>query len=230
MSSKDPLKSAVEGAVKGALEYLDDKITGYITKLSNRELAFIGEAQTIKTAKDSKNASEYKFFKQYIDNPNYRVQFLLGLTLRKFEKDNKRLTRLRDKILRKYGEKGLHVAQFVQNGLVNNYFGNVLETSTINPEDLTIEIEKLFDNIENIVNYIEQFDNVDKKVKEIATKINAFSPKTYIICSSKFAMEQGQKVLKGVQKEIQNYEVELYKTDIKEVYFLRRTPPKTSSH
>jgi hypothetical protein len=71
---------------------------------------------------------------------------------------------------------------------------------------------------------------VDKKAKEIVTKILAYSPRTYIICSSKSAMEPCQKVLKGVLKEIQNYEVELYKTDIKEVFFLKRTPPKTSGH
>jgi phage-related protein len=230
MSSKDPVKSIAEGATKGALDYLDDKIKGYVTKLRNRELAFVEDIQTIKTAKESKDASEYKFFKQYLESSDYRVQFLLGLTLRRFEKDNKRLTRLRDKIVLKYGEKGLHIAQFVQNGLANNYLGNILETSTIDPEDLTSEIEKLFDNIENIANYVEQFDNVDKKVKEIVTKINAFAPKTYVICSSKLAMEQGQKVLKGVLKEIQNYEVELYKTDIKEVYFLRRTLPKLFGH
>jgi translation elongation factor EF-1beta len=228
MSSKDPLASIAEGATKGTLEYLDDKIKGYVTRLRNRDIAFVEDIQTIKSAKESKNASEYKFFKQYIESSDYRVQFLLGLTLKKFEKDNKRLTRLRTKIVLKYGEKGLHVAQFVQNGLISNYIGNVLETLTINPEDLPIEIEKLFDNIENIVNYVEQSDNVDKKVKEIAAKINAFSPKIYVICSSKLAMEQGQKVLKGVLKEIQNYEVELYKTDIKEVYFLKRTLPKPS--
>lgn len=69
-----------------------------------------------------------------------------------------------------------------------------------------------------------------KKVKEIVTKILAHSPKTYIICSSKSAMEQCQKVLNGVLKQIQDYEVESYKTDIKEVFFLKRIPPKTSGH
>jgi hypothetical protein len=230
MSSKDPLASAAEGATKGALDYAEDKIKELVTRFLNRDIAFVQDVETIKTAKDAKHASEYKYFQQYITLSDYRILFQLGLTLRRFEKDNKRLTLLRDKIVLKYGEKGLHIAQFVQNGLVNKYVGNILETSTIDPEDLTVEIEKLFDNIENIVNYIEQFDNVDKKVKEIVTKILAYSPKTYVICSTKSAMEQCQKVLQRVLKEISNYEVELYKTDIKEVYFLKRTPPKTAGH
>jgi hypothetical protein len=222
MSSEDPFASAAEGATKGALEYAEDKIKELVIKFRNRDIAFVQDVETINTAKEQRNLSEYKYFKQYIDNRDYRILFQLGLTLRKFEKDNKRLIRLRDKILLKYGEKGLHIAQFVQNGLINKYVGNILESSTIDPEDLTLEIEKLFDNMENIVNYIEQFDNVDKKVKEITTKILAYSPKIYVICSSKSAMEKCQKVLKGVLKEIQNYEVELYKTDIKEVLFLKR--------
>jgi hypothetical protein len=230
MSSKDPLASVAQGATKGALEYAEDKIKEYAAKIFNRDIAFVQDIETIKTAKEANSATEYKYFRQYIENPDYRILFRLGLTLRKYEKDNKRLTNLRDKIVLRYGENGLHIAQFVQNGLVNKYVGSVLESSTIDPEDLTGEIEKLFYNIENIVNYIEQFDNVDKKVKEIVTKIIAHSPKTYIICSSKSAMEQCPKVLKGVLKEIQNYEVELYKTDIKEVYFLKRTLPKTTGH
>lgn len=230
MSSKDPLASVAEGVTKGGLEYAEDKIKGYITRLLNRDLAFIQDVDTINSVKEQRNLSEYKYFKQYIVNRDYRILFQLGLTLRKFEKNNKRLTRLRDKIVLRYGESGLHIAQFVQNGLINKYVGNILESSTIDPEGLTGEIEKLFDNIENIVNYIEQFDNVDKKVKEIVTKILAHSPKLYIICSSKSAIEKCQRVLNEVSKEIQNYEVELYKTDIKEVFFLKRNPPKTSSN
>jgi len=222
MSSKDPLASAAKGATKAAFEYAEEKIKELVIRFRNRDIAFVQDVDTINTAKEQRNLSEYKYFKQYIENRDYRILFQLGLTLRKFEKDNKRLARLRDKILLKYGENGLHIAQFVQNGLINKYVGNILESSTIDPEDLTVEIEKLFYNIENIVNYIEQFDNVDKKVKEITTKILAYSPKIYVICSSKSAMEKCQKVLKGVLKEIQNYEVELYKTDIKEVLFLKR--------
>lgn len=196
----------------------------------NRDIAFIQDVDTINTVKEQRNLSEYKYFKQYIVNSDYRILFQLGLTLRKFEKNNKRLTRLRDKIVLKYGESGLHIAQFVQNGLINKCVGNILESSTIDPEDLTGEIEKLFYNIENIVNYIEQFDNVDKKVKEITTKMLAHSPKLYIICSSKSAMGKCQQIINEVLKEIQNYAVELYKTDIKEVFFLKRKPPKISSN
>lgn len=230
MSSEDPLASIAEGVTKGTLKYAEDKIKGFVTRFLNRDLAFVQDVDTINTVKEQRNLSEYKYFKQYIVNSDYRILFQLGLTLRKFEKNNKRLTRLRDKIVLKYGESGLHIAQFVQNGLINKYVGNILESSTIDPEDLTGEIDKLFINIENIVNYIEQFDNVDKKAKEIATKILAHSPKLYIICSSKSAIEKCHKVLNGVLKEIQNYEVELYKTDIKEVFFLKRKPPKTSSN
>jgi hypothetical protein len=229
MSSKDPLASVAEGATKGFLEYTEDKAKEFITKFLNRKLAFVQDVETINTVKDAKRASEYKYFQQYISNSDYRILFQLGLTLRRFEKDNKRLTLLRDKIVLKYGEKGLHIAQFVQNGLVGKYVGNILEVSTIDPKDLPTEIEKLFGNIENIVNYIEQLDNVDKKVKEIVTKMLAYSPRIYVICSTKSAMELCHKILERVMKEISNYEVELYKTDIKEVYFLKRTPPKTSS-
>lgn len=222
MSSEDPIASAAEGATKGALKYAEDKIKDLVTRFLNRELAFVQDVETIKIAKDAKNSSEYKFYQQYITNPDYRILFRLGLTLRIIEKDTKRLTRLRDKIVGRYDESGLHIAQFVQNGLIAKYVNSILETSTIDPEDLTPEIERLFGNIENIVNYIEQFDNADKKVNEIVAKILAHSPKIYVFCGSKSAMDKWRKILDGVSKEISDYDVELYRTDIKEVYFLKR--------
>lgn len=220
MSSDDALESVAAGATKGSLEYAEDKIKELVIKLRNRDIAFVQDVETINIAKEQRTTSEWKYYQQYITNPDYRILFQLGLTLRRLEKDNKRLVALRDTIVKKYGSKGLHIAQFVQNGLVVKYIGNIMERS---PQDLELEIQGLFDNIENTVNFIEQSDKLDKKVQEIVTKILANSPKTYVICSTKSAMWQCEKVLKEVTKQISGYDCELWKTEIKEVFFLNKS-------
>ena len=146
----------------------------------------------------------------------------MGLALRKLEQDRKRVESLREKIINKYGTNGLHFAQFVQNGFFPKYLGNIMER-TATPQQLTLEMEDSFKNIENTVAFIQRQDDIDKRTEQIVTKINAHSPKTFIICSSKSAMGKCEQIKKNVMKRISDYEVELYKTDIKEIYFLNKS-------
>lgn len=71
--------------------------------------------------------------------------------------------------------------------------------------------------------FIQQRDSIEKRTEQIVTKINAYSPKTFIICSSKSAMGKCEKIKKNVMNRISDYDVELYKTSIKEIYFLNKT-------
>jgi len=220
-SSEDPLASASRGALRGFLDWSEEKIKELVVKFNNRDIAFVEDPKTINLAKKQRKTSEWSLFIKYIEDPDLRILFQMGLTLRRLEKQQKQRESLRIKIHNKYGAKGLHIAQFIQNGFFGKYLGNILErTST--PQKLKFEIENLLKNIEKTTSFIKSVDNVNKKTDEISTKILANSPNTFIICSSGSAMKKCEKIKKNVMKRISGYDAELYKTEIKEIYFLNK--------
>lgn len=220
-SSEDPLASATEGVTKGFLKWTEEKVKQLIVKFQNRDIAFVSDPETINLAKEQRKTSEWGLFKQYIEDPDLRILFQMGLTLRKLEKNPKQLENLRSKILNKYDTKGLHIAQFIQNGFFGKFIGSILErTST--PQKLTFEIENLLKNIEKTAIFIKHKDDVNKKTAEIVTKIQANSPNTFIICSSGRAVEKCEKIKGKVMKRISGYDSELYKTEWKEIYFINK--------
>jgi len=219
--SKDPLVSLAEGAVRGFLDWTEDKIKEYVVKFRNRELAFIDDVEIINTAKEQRKTSEWQIFTKYIDDSDLRILYQMGLTLRKWEKHSKRVESLRGKIKNKYKLKGLHFAQFIQNGFFLRYYTYLLEKG-ITPEGLKTAVPNMLKNIENMVIFISQSDDEAVKVDQITSKIYAHSPNIFIICSTKSAMGKCENIRKTVMKRITGYEFELYKTDIKEIYFLNK--------
>lgn len=221
-SSKDPLASVSEGVTKGVLDFSAEKINEWITKFRNKELAFVEDPEVINLAKKQRTLSEWNFFKEHTENPDFRILFQMGLTLRRLENEPERLAFLRDKIVKKYGTQGLHIAQFVQNGCFNKYIGNILERAST-PQSLTFEIESLFDNIEKTVVFIQQVDNVEKTTNGIVTKILANSPNTFIICGFGSAIPKCVKIKTKVMEKISDYTVESYSRENEEVYFLNKS-------
>lgn len=222
MSSDDPLASISKGAAEGTLSWTADQIKGLVQKFLNRDIAFVEDFRTIEVIKKQRKTSEWNLFKENIKDKDLRILFQMGLTLRTLEDDEKPRESLREKILNKYDVKGLHFAQFIQNGFFPKYLGNIIERAAT-PQQLTLEMENSFKNIENMVMFIRQSDGIERKTEEIVTKINAHSPKTFIICSSRSAMGKCEKIKKKVMNRIPDYDVELYKTDIKEIYFLNKS-------
>ena len=221
-SSEDPLASASEGVTKGVLSWTEEKIKSLIVKFKNKDIAFVEDPETINLAKKQRRTSEWALFIEYIEDTDLRVLFQMGLTLRRLEKQQARLESLREKILRKYDAKGLHIAQFIQNGFFGKFVGNILERAST-PQKLRFEIENLLKNIEKTTIFIKHDDDVDKITEEIVTKILANSPDTFIICSSGSAMKKCEKIEKKVMKRISGYVAELYKTEIKEIYFINKS-------
>lgn len=223
MSSNDPIESASAGVVKGTLDWTEDKLKKLVARFKNRDIAFIEDLEIINTAIEQRKTSEWALFIDYIDDPELRILFQMGLSLRQYEGKQLQLESLREKILNKYDAKGLHIAQFVQNGFFGKFVGNILERAKT-PKQLKFEIENLLNNIEKTTSFIKSVDNIDKKTEEIVTKILANSPNTFIICSSGSAIKKGKKIKDKVLKRISDYAVELYKTEIKEIYFLNKEP------
>lgn len=223
-SSKDPLASATEGVTKAFLGWTEEKIKGFVARFHNKDIAFVSDPEIIDLAKKQRKTSEWNLFKQYIEDPNLRILFQMGLTLRRLDEQEKiqELEALRGKIVNKYDTKGLHIAQFIQNGFFGKFFGNVLErTST--PEKLKFEIKNLLQNIERTVVFIKRTDDVEMKTEEILAKIRAHSPNLFIVCSGGRAKTKCGDIMKTVMRRISGYDAELYQTRYKEMYFINKS-------
>jgi hypothetical protein len=221
MASKDPIESAAKGATEGSLEWTEGFVKQLARRFKDRKIAFVQNPETIEVAKEQRNSSEWGLFRIYVDDERLHILFQMGLTLRRVEKNKPQCDHLRGRIVKKYGAEGLHIAQFVQNGLFGKYIANILDKG-LTIEQIECEIKHLFENIEITNSYIQSTDNVEKKATEITTKILSHCPNTYIISGSKSATKKCRQVKDTVMRRITGYTAELYRTEIKEIYFLNR--------
>ena len=125
----DPIESATKGATEGALNWGSDFIKKLALKFKNRKLAFIQDEKTIDIVKEQYHSGELAIYKEYVEDVEMLFLLKMGLTLRKLDKDKEqeRKQKLRSKIFDKYKIKGLHIAQFVENGILNRYIGILIE-------------------------------------------------------------------------------------------------------
>ena len=229
-SSSDPIESAAKGLTKGTLEWTHEKLKEWVIKLKNRDLAFIKDIETINLVKEQRETGEWDFFKKYVGDGKLRILFQMGLTFRKLEKEKKHLEldALRKKTFNKFDAKGLHLAEFVQNGLFSKYIGNRLNRA-VTSHKLKFEIDDLFNNLENRVAFIQVVhqEKIEKKADEIITKIHANSPDTFIISGSGLAIGVCEQIKEKVVSAISGYEEELYKIEDKKIFFLNRIEDST---
>jgi hypothetical protein len=116
-----------EGVTKGILSFSEEKIKELVRNFRNKKLVFIEDPQTIEVVKEQYRSGENKFYEIYIKDKELLFLVRLGLTLRKIENDQERSQNLRSKIFVKYKVEGLHVAEFVQNGVLNRYVGILID-------------------------------------------------------------------------------------------------------
>ncbi len=221
MASEDPIKSATKGVTEGALEWTEEKVKQLARKFKDRKIAFVQNPETIEVAKEQRNSSEWGLFRNYVDDERLHILFQMGLTLRRVEKDKPQCDHLRDRIVKKYGPEGLHIAQFVQNGLFGKYIANILDKG-LTIDQIELEIQQLFENIELTNSYVQNYSNVEKEAAKITARIQSNNPSTYIISGSKSATVKCRQVKDTVMRRITGYTAELYRTEIKEIYFLNR--------
>lgn len=218
----DPVASATKGAVKAVLEYSEEKLKELVERFKNKDLVFIQDKETIEIAKEQREKGEWAFFKIYVKDNDLRILFQMGLTLRELEKQGKDLQPLLKKIHKRFDRNGVHIAHFVENGLFSIYVGHAIEIVS-STEELKEEIDYLFEHIDHTVSFIKEEDKSKQKAGEIVTKIQSFSPITFIISSVGKAKSNCEKVKKMVmQKVSQSYTCELYEKKGKKIYFLNR--------
>ena len=129
-------------------------------KFKEKGINFIEDKNTLEIAREQYNSGELQIYKHYIEDKSKLMILRMGLVLRKLERlgERERKQKLREDIMKRYEIKGLHVAQFVENGVLNRYIGILLDDiSSI--EKFKERLNEIIDNIEKYVLFVKSNDD-----------------------------------------------------------------------
>lgn len=212
--AREITEDITKGIVKGIIEKTEDKIKSWAIKIMNQELACLENEEVITNVKKQEESSEWDFYKKYVKDKKLRTLIKMGLTLRDFEENGKKesLENMRNSICNStlYGTKGLHIAQFVQNGLLLEHITKLLNSSLPLPQ-IFESIEGLLNNLETRASFIQQSSKIEFILEEIKIKILAHSPDTYFIFARDSALPQGIEIIKQLENSLNklsaNYDI-----------------------
>ncbi len=122
--------SAAKGAARRAQSYGDDRIKAMAEAVRRGELAFIEDMETIEVVRNQRKNPEWKIYRKHIKDVDMRLQLEMGFCLRQLEGKPQKLKDLREKILSKYGSKGLDLAELVQHGGFGRYIRLLVRNKT----------------------------------------------------------------------------------------------------
>jgi len=221
--SSDFVKDVSEGATKGILNWTLEQIKSFIDKLKNKNLAFIQDEKTIKIVKEQYRSGELSFYKKYIENKEMLFLLKMGLTLRKLEqeKEFERRQELRTKIFKKYEVKGLHIAQFVENGILNRYIG-ILIDNIVSLEKFKQDIMDILENIEKHVFFVQTNDKEREVIQSVLSIILNNLPSIFIVSGISSAAETVRNCEQKLVEMLKDYELEKISSGQKENLFFKR--------
>lgn len=196
----------VAGMTEGALNWTKKQVEDLANKFQNRDLIFLEDERNIDLVKGVKRLPEWKMFSEYIDDKEVRKLYQMGMSLRHLENDSERLQDLRKKINHKFGKRGLHIAQFIQNGVIRQYIIYLMKAE-YGKADIKNSINELVTFIERDCFFIQGSINVERTIEKIRTRILAISPPLIILFASGFAIKKEEKIIKEIEKVIDDYEI-----------------------
>ncbi|MEK6820059.1 MAG: hypothetical protein AABY03_02595 [Nanoarchaeota archaeon] len=219
--SSDELKNISEGITKGILSWSLEQIKSFAVKFKEKELAFIQDKKTIEIVKEQYLSGELAVYRRYVEDNNMLFLLKMGLTLRRLEDDVDRKKNLKDKIFGKYGAKGLHITQFVENGILNRYIGILIENIT-SIEKFKQDIKSILENIDKYVLFVKKDDN-DRYILNHSNVTTTAHPSRIFIVSG---ISNAAKLVRSCEDKLKNlltdYELEKISSGEKEILFFKR--------
>lgn len=208
MFSENPVPDIAEGATKAIINLGTEKLDQLIKKFVNRDLVFIEDEETIEIVKKQALRPEWKILKKYVRDPDLKLQIQMGFSLKCLEEDRQKTQDLRDKILRKYGRRGLHVAELVQNDILPRYVFLLIGESATD-KDLEKRLEEILKDVEKYVLFIKTDDTAKNLESELLAKIYANNPNAIIVFSiGKNCTKKATKLIESTKKKIRGYSFE----------------------
>ncbi len=221
--SYDPIESTSSGAVKGFLEWGTDVVKDLASKFKDKKLAFIQDEKTIEIVRQQYNSGELSFYKEYIGGKEVLFLLKMGLTLRKLAKDKEddRRQNLRTKIFDKYKIKGLHIAQFVENGILNRYIGILIDDMS-SLDRFKKDVMEVLDNIEKYVIFVRAKDKERNVIKQVTTITTSHSSMIFIVSG----IHSAAKIVRNCEPKLieflKDYTLEKISGEDKENLFFKR--------
>ncbi|MBU2616936.1 MAG: hypothetical protein KKB79_03080 [Nanoarchaeota archaeon] len=225
--SSEPIRDLGEGigkgAVKGALDWGENFIKDLVRRFREKGINFIEDKNTLEIAREQYNSGELQIYKHYIEDANNLMILRMGLVLRKLERlgERDRKQKLREDILKKYEIKGLHVAQFVENGILNRYIGILLDDiSSI--EKFKERINEIISNIEKYVLFVKKEDD-ERFILDFCLRMTTSNLSMIFIVSG---MGSAGEIIKKIEgrliKLLKDYELEKMSKGDNENFFFKR--------
>lgn len=222
--SSEPLKDLAEGVTEGVLNWTTDFIKQLAKSFQENKLKFIRDKENIEIAKEQYNSGELQIYKSYIEDKEKLMILRMGLVLRRLENkgEKERKQNLREDIMKKYEIKGLHIAQFVENGILNRYIGILLDDIS-SVEKFKERINEIIDNIERYIIFVKTTDN-DRSILESCLRITTVNLSMIFIVSG---IGSAAEIVREIEERLvellkENYELEKMSKGDKENLFFKR--------
>ena len=225
--NSEPIKDFGEGIgkgiIKGTLEWGENFVKNLANRFKEKGINFIEDKNTLEIAREQYNSGELQIYKHYIEDKNKLMTLRMGLVLRKLERlgERERKQKLREDIMKKYEIKGLHVAQFVENGVLNRYIGILLDDiSSI--EKFKERINEIIDNIEKYVLFV-KFGDSERFVLDLCLRITTSNLSMIFIVSG---MGSAGEIIRKIEGKLvvllKDYELEKMSRENNENLFFKR--------
>ena len=221
--SSEVVKDIVEGATKGVLSWSAGFIKSVALKFKDKKLAFIRDEETVKIVREQYRSGELAVYREYISDKDMLFLLKMGLTLRKLEKDkeHERKRALREKIFGNYKVRGLHIAQFVENGILNRYIGILIENIS-SLEKFKEEIKIVLENIDKHVLFVKGDDTERLVIKTATQMVTVHSSSIFIVSGISSAANIVRNCEEKLIEYLKDYELEKISSGEKENLFFKR--------
>lgn len=225
--SYDPIEDISEGIAKGVVEgflnWGEDFIKKLALKFRDKKLGFIQDEKTIIRVKEQYKSGELSIYKEYVGDKEILFLLQMGLTLRGLEKENEeeRRMKLRTKIFNKYKLKGLHIAQLVENGILNRYLG-ILIDNIVSVQKFKEDIVSILQNIEKHVLFVQTKDNERDVIKKTLMITTTHSPMIFILSGIGSAAKIVKNCELKLKEVLKDYDLEKISSNQKENLFFKR--------
>lgn len=205
----DPLESLAKGATKGFFEHWEEKLPEMITRLRNREIAFVRDRTNFEVVIREGENSEFKLFQQFAPKGWPRILFKMGLALREIETNQELVTPLKDDIYRKFGKRGVHIAELAQGGIITQLVAQLVKILE-NPADVRTKLTNLLENVDDVAIFVTKKDeiHVERLCDLVKSRVDNMQPHLTIIFGSGFARDTVLEILKCVKKDPRGYAIQ----------------------
>lgn len=217
--SPDPVESAAHGATAAAIDWTEEKIRDLVKQFLNRKLAFIKDEENIDLVKAERKSTEFTILSQFVPK-TYIIQVQMGLALREIATDQNRVIPLVDKIRRKYGRDGLHIAEITQVGITYQLLTHLSQLYR-DPPEVTKRLTYFLGHAEDLVIFVRSTDKPNAIVTKIIVRIEAAETHIIILFGSGYAQGVVDKVLTQLDGEAPGeYVIERWREGVQIIAFI----------